>query len=149
VLASTGYGAIGVPGRPGVLLRFARPKAYRNLDELEESAGRIFGGRLRDHPELVRQFHLRPPTDLKAWWYRLVGVAGWSSLPWLHRLGQPTLVVHGDDDPVVPLLNARVLACRIPHARLHVVHHGGHLMLLDSAAEVLPVITHFLTTTDN
>jgi pimeloyl-ACP methyl ester carboxylesterase len=49
----------------------------------------------------------------------------------------------------VPLLNARVLACRIPHARLHVVHHGGHLMLLDSAAEVLPVITHFLTTTDN
>jgi pimeloyl-ACP methyl ester carboxylesterase len=101
---------------------------------------------LRDQPELVHQFHLRPPADVKAWWYRLAGLAGWSSLPWLHRLRQPTLVVHGDDDPIVPLFNARVVACRIPGARLHVVHGGGHLMLLDSAAEVLPPITDFLTT---
>lgn len=146
VLASTGYGAIGVPGRPGVLLQFARPRAYRNLQELERAAGTIFGGRLREEPQLVHQLHLRPPADLKAWWYRLAGLVGWSSLPWLHELRQPTLVVHGDDDPIVPLFNARVVACRIPHARLHVLHGGGHLMLLDSAAEVLPVITDFLTT---
>jgi pimeloyl-ACP methyl ester carboxylesterase len=70
---------------------------------------------------------------------------GWSSLPWLHRLPQPTLVVHGDDDPVVPLVNARIVACRVPGARLHVVDGGGHLLLLDSSADVLPIITGFLT----
>lgn len=145
VLVSTGYGALGLPGRPDVLLRFARPTAYRDLGELEQNAGRIFGGRLRQHPELVHRWHLRPPGDVKAWFYRLAGVAAWSSLPWLHRLTQRTLVVHGDDDPIVPLLNARVVACRIPGARLHVAEGGGHLLLLDSATEVLPTITDFLT----
>ena len=43
----------------------------------------------------------------------------------------PTLVVAGDDDPAVPLTNARLLAARIPDARLHVIRGGGHLFLLD------------------
>jgi poly(3-hydroxyalkanoate) depolymerase len=144
VLVSTGYGAFGVPGRPGALLRFARPNGYADLEDLERDAGRIFGGRLRTEPHLVHTWHLRPPADLRAWWFRLAGTVGWTSLPWLHQLPQPTLVVHGDDDPVVPLVNGRALAHRIPHARLHVVRGGGHLLLLDSAPQVLPHITGFL-----
>ena len=89
--------------------------------------------------------NLRPPADLLAWSFRIAGTAGWSSLPWLHRLTQETLVVHGDDDPIVPVLNARVVACLIPEARLHVVSGGGHLLLLDSTVEVMPTITGFLT----
>ena len=144
VLVSTGHGSLGVPGRPGILLRFARPRAYADAQALEQDAGRIFGGRLRDQPELVRGWHLKPPADLRAWFYRLIGTVGWSSLPWLHRLSQPTLVVHGDDDPIVPLVNARTVAWRVPSARLHVVNGGGHLLLLESAADVLPTITGFL-----
>ena len=144
VLVSTGYGVPGVPGRPDVLLRFARPRAYADPDELERSAGAIFGGRLRDEPGLVRRWHLRPAADLRAYLYRLVGVAGFTSLPWLRRLPGPTLVVHGDDDPIVPLVNARVVACLVPGARLEVVRGGGHLVLLDSVHEVLPTITDFL-----
>ena len=63
--------------------------------------------------------------------FQLYAIAGWSSLPWLHRLRTPTLVVAGDDDPVIPLANARLMAHRIPDARLHVVRGGGHLFLLD------------------
>ena len=147
VLVSTGPGAMGVPGRPDVLMRFGRPTAYSDIGILERNAGRIFGGRLRAQPELVRGWHLRPPASTKAWVYRLAATTGWSSLPWLHRLTQPTLVVHGDDDPVVPVVNARLIACRVPDARLEVVEGGGHLLLLDSAAEVIPVITDFLTRT--
>jgi pimeloyl-ACP methyl ester carboxylesterase len=146
VLVSTGPGNIGVPGRPDVLMRFARPKAYADRRALEQDAGRLFGGRMRERPELVHEMHLRPPADLKAWFFRLAGTAGWSSLPWLHRLGNRTLVVHGDDDPIVPLANARIIAGLIPRARLHVVRGGGHLLLLDSTADVLPVITGFLAT---
>jgi pimeloyl-ACP methyl ester carboxylesterase len=145
VLVSTGHGALGVPGRPDVLMRFARPKAYADLMALERDAGSIFGGRLREQPELLRGWHLRPPADLRAWFFRLAGTAGWTSLPWLHRLGQPTLVVHGDDDPVVPLVNARVVASLIPAAVLQVVEGGGHLLLLESTPDVLPTITGFLT----
>ena len=145
VLVSTGPGAISVPGRPDVLMRFGRPTAYSDIGELQKNAGRIFGGRLREQPELVRGWHLRPPANTKAWLYRLAGTAGWSSLPWLHNVTQPTLVVHGDDDPVVPLFNARLIACRMPDARLEVVEGGGHLLLLDSAADIAPLIAGFLT----
>jgi poly(3-hydroxyalkanoate) depolymerase len=145
VLVSTGPGVLGVPGRPDVLLRFGRPTAYSDARVLEESAGHLFGGRLRAQPELVRGWHLRPPADRRAWLYRLAGTAGWTSLPWLHHVTQPTLVLHGDDDPIVPTVNARLLAWRLPHARLEVVEGGGHLLLLDSAFDVVPLITDFLT----
>jgi pimeloyl-ACP methyl ester carboxylesterase len=144
VLVSTGPGALSVPGRPDALMRFARPHAYADLRELEQDAGRIFGGRLRQQPDLVHTWPLRPPAGLKAWVYRLAGTAAWSSLPWLHRLRQPTLVVHGDDDPIVPLANGRLIARLIPDARLRVVNGGGHLVLLDSMTDVLPTVTTFL-----
>lgn len=147
VLVSTAYGVPAAIGRPGVLLRFIRPRAYRDLGQLERNAGAIFGGRLRREPELVHQWHLRPPRSLRAYLWRLLGTTGWSSLPWLHRISRPTLVVHGDDDPIVPLLNGRVLAWRIPLAQLHIVDNGGHLLLLDSASDVLPVVTGFLDPT--
>jgi pimeloyl-ACP methyl ester carboxylesterase len=144
VLASTSYGVLGFPGRPDALVQFLRPTAYASMKGLERNAGRIFGGRLRERPELVHRWHFRPPTNLKAYVFRLAATAGWTSLPWLRCVQAPTLVVHGDDDPIVPLLNARVLARIIPNSRLHVVAGGGHLLLLDSAAEVLPMITAFL-----
>jgi pimeloyl-ACP methyl ester carboxylesterase len=144
VLVSTTHGAFGVPGRPDALLRFVRPTAYASMRDIERHAGPMFGGRMRAQPQLVHRWHFRPPRDLHAYAFRLAGTVGWTSLPWLRRLQAPTLVLHGDDDPIVPLVNGRVLARLIPNARLHVVRGGGHLLLLDSAADVGPLITAFL-----
>jgi pimeloyl-ACP methyl ester carboxylesterase len=146
ILVSTSHGVFGIPGRPDALLRFLRPTAYASMHDLERHVGAMFGGRMRVQPELVHQYHFRPPRHVQAYFFRLAGTAGWTSLPWLWRLPTPTLVVHGDDDPIVPLINARVLAWLMPNARLHVVERGGHLLLLDSAAEVAPAITAFLRT---
>ena len=54
--------------------------------------------------------------------------------------------MHGDQDPLIPLLNARYLAHRIPHASLEVVRRAGHLMLYDEPERVAPPITAFLDT---
>jgi pimeloyl-ACP methyl ester carboxylesterase len=143
VLVSTSTGLLSVPGRPGALARLLLPTAYASSTRLERTAGAMFGGRLRAEPELVHRWHLRPPAHARAYAYRLAGIAGWTSLPWLCRLRAPTLVVHGDDDPIVPAANARLLAAALPDARLHLVP-GGHLLLLDSATDVLPLITGFL-----
>jgi pimeloyl-ACP methyl ester carboxylesterase len=51
--------------------------------------------------------------------------------------------VAGDDDPLIPLVNARLMQLLIPHSRLH-VYHGGHLGLLTEAAELAPVVDGFL-----
>jgi pimeloyl-ACP methyl ester carboxylesterase len=49
--------------------------------------------------------------------------------PWRHRLGGitvPTLVLHGDEDPLFPLPHGEALAREIPGARLVVLPHTGH-----------------------
>jgi pimeloyl-ACP methyl ester carboxylesterase len=143
VLVSTSFGGFAMPGNLGALWHFIHPRSY-HPERLERVAGAMFGGRLRTEPEIVRSLHIRRPTDTLAALYRMAGLLGWTSLPWMWTIGQPTLVVAGDDDPVTPLVNHRVIAGLIPGARLHTVAGGGHLMLLDSAAQVGPVITGFL-----
>jgi pimeloyl-ACP methyl ester carboxylesterase len=56
---------------------------------------------------------------------------------------QPTLVIGGDDDPIVPLANARLLARLIPRGELH-VFAGGHIDPLLAPADIGPRITRFL-----
>ena len=48
---------------------------------------------------------------------------------WHERLGEiavPTLVIHGDDDPFMPLAHGQALADAIPGARLVVLEASGH-----------------------
>jgi pimeloyl-ACP methyl ester carboxylesterase len=143
VLVSTSFGAFAKPGKVSAFWHFAHPLSY-HPPRLERVAGTMFGGRLRKEPELVRTMHIRRPNNALAAMYRLAPLFGWTSLPWLWAIRHPTLVVAGDDDPVTPLLNHRIIAALVPRARLHIVPGGGHLVLLDSAPEVAPVITGFL-----
>jgi pimeloyl-ACP methyl ester carboxylesterase len=143
VLVSTSFGAFAKPGKLTAFWHFAHPLNYRP-PRLERVAGSMFGGRLRKEPELVRTMHIRRPTNALAAMYRLAPLFGWTSLPWLRKIKHPTLVVAGDDDPITPLVNHRIIAALVPRASLHIVRGGGHLVLLDSAPEVAPVITSFL-----
>jgi pimeloyl-ACP methyl ester carboxylesterase len=54
-----------------------------------------------------------------------------------------TLVVAGEDDPVIPRPNAVILTRCIPDARLH-RHPGGHLAIVTEAAELAAVVEGFL-----
>jgi pimeloyl-ACP methyl ester carboxylesterase len=75
--------------------------------------------------------------------FQLAAGAGWTSLPFLPLLRQRTLIMSGDDDPIIPLANARLMNALIPRSRLH-VYHGGHLALGTEAAELAPVVSSFL-----
>jgi poly(3-hydroxyalkanoate) depolymerase len=147
VLAATGAGLGGVPGHPRVLLALATPRRYYQPDYYRRVAGRIYGGLAREDPDAllagsVARFAERP--SVRGYLSQLYAITGWTSLPWLHRLTQPTLVLNGDDDPIVPLVNGRILAWRIPDARLHVVRGGGHLFLLERPAEAAQLVADFL-----
>ncbi len=148
VLAATGPGLGGVPGSPLVLLSLATPRRYYQPDYYRQIAGRIYGGLARQDPDAllhgsVARFVERP--SVRGYLGQLYAVSGWTSMPWLHRLRQPTLVLAGDDDPIVPLVNGRILAGRIPGARLHVMHGGGHLFLLERPTESAALVADFLT----
>jgi poly(3-hydroxyalkanoate) depolymerase len=144
VLAATSPGHLMIPGKLNVLLKMATPRRYKDPDYLHRIAGDIYGGALRTAPELAREHlhHVRWASD---YGYYLQLMAGflWSSLPWLGLLRQPTLVMAGTDDPIVPLVNGRLLTRLIPHARL-VTIDDGHLFLLTSARQCGDVISRFL-----
>jgi len=148
VLAATGVGVGGVPGSPRVLLRLATPRRYTQPDYFRSVAGEIYGGAARDDPDAMLHGSLarfaRAPS-LGGYLAQLYAITGWSSLPWLGRLPQRTLVLAGDDDPIVPLVNGRMLRRLIPEARLHIVPGGGHLFLLERPAEMAGLVTGFLS----
>jgi poly(3-hydroxyalkanoate) depolymerase len=144
ILAATSPGVIMVPGNPSVLLKLVNSRRYADPDYLRRVGPGLYGGSYRHDPDLLSKHGLaiRPPSG-RGYIYQLIAGWGWSSLPWLHRLQQPTLVMHGTDDPVVPLANARILAALIPNSELFVID-DGHLFLIARAAEVAPVVHRFL-----
>jgi poly(3-hydroxyoctanoate) depolymerase len=151
VLAATGPGLGGVPGSPSVLLALATPRRYYQPDYYRSIAGRIYGGDARRDPDAllhgsIARFIERP--SVRGYFGQLYAISGWTSMPWLRRLPQPTLVLAGDDDPIVPLINGRILARCIPEARLHVVPGGGHLFLLERPAQMAALVADFLGAPD-
>lgn len=104
----------------------------------------IYGGKFRDDGKGA--FELlgnNSPPSKRGYRYQLGAITGWTSLPFLRMIRQPTLVVAGTDDPIVPLANAKVLTSLIPNSRMH-VFDDGHMGLVTSAAELAPVISSFL-----
>lgn len=145
ILASTSPGAIMVPGRLSALAKMISPRRYSDPEFLHAAGGELYGGAYRRNSGLLREHsrHIRPPRG-RGYLYQLLGAWGWTSIPWLWSLRQPTLVMHGNDDPIVPLINAKFLALLIRKAKLHVVD-DGHLFLVSRATEVAPVVRKFLT----
>ena len=145
VLVSTATGSLMVPANPVVLSKMLTPRRYRDPDYARSIAAQLYGGRLRDEPDLARTLlneHSRVGSRCGYLLQLLAGV-GWTSLPALRFLRQPTLILAGSDDPIIPLVNARIMARFIPDATLH-VYDDGHLGLLTQAHELAPVVADFL-----
>jgi pimeloyl-ACP methyl ester carboxylesterase len=79
----------------------------------------------------------------RGYYYQLLSTFGWSSLPALPLLRQPTLILAGDDDPIIPVVNARVMARLIPDSRLH-IYSGGHLGIITESDQLAPIVEEFL-----
>jgi poly(3-hydroxyalkanoate) depolymerase len=146
VLVSTGTGMLMVPARPGVLSKMLTPRRYRDPGYAKAIAADLYGGRMRRHPGEVRQVVYEPERlGPKAGYYlQLLAGLGWSSLPALPLIRQPTLILAGDDDPMIPTVNARIMGALLPHASVH-VYDDGHLGLITSADELGPLVSRFVT----
>jgi pimeloyl-ACP methyl ester carboxylesterase len=148
VLAATSPGVPSVPPNPIAAALMLTPARYYNRRIAEMIVPIIAGGRTaRDSGVLRRGVDLRlsDPPSISGYLHQLYAVCGWSSHRWLRSLPQSTLVLHGDQDPLVPLINARYLARTIRGAELHVVPGAGHLFLLDQPDDAIAAIESFLT----
>ncbi len=144
ILVSTTPGALMVPGHPSVLMKMVTPRRYQDPSYMAEIAPDIYGGDLRSNPEFVRQMaHAMHSNEPLGYFYQLLAGMGWSSLPFLKLLKQPTLLLAGNDDPIVPAINSKIMHTLIHRSKLH-IFQGGHLGLITHAKELAPLIEQFL-----
>jgi poly(3-hydroxyoctanoate) depolymerase len=148
ILAATMPGIGGVPPNPLPALLLLSPARYYNAGLLRLELPRIAGGRTARDPSSQLGWQAvarlcRPPDPL-GYAYQLCAMTGWTSLPWLHRLTQRTLIVAGDDDPLIPVANAHLMGRLIPDARVCVLPGAGHLLLLDQPETVVDDLHAFL-----
>jgi poly(3-hydroxyalkanoate) depolymerase len=142
VLAATSPGVTMFPGNLSVLAKMMTPTRYSDPEYLHKNAEVLYG-KMPEERLLKHSKRLRPPTS-RGYLYQLLAMTGWSSLPFLPLLSQPTLILAGDRDKIVPLANARVLNALIPNSRLQVIKGAGHLFFVSRADEKVPMIRNFL-----
>jgi poly(3-hydroxyalkanoate) depolymerase len=145
VLVATGPGALMVPAHPRVLVRMLTPRRHRDPGYAARIAGDLYGGSARTDPAAARDL-LHATSRLgpaRGYYYQLLAAAGWTSLPRLPLLRPRALILAGDDDPIIPLANARLMHRLIPGSTLH-VYHGGHLELGARPERIAPAVEAFL-----
>ena len=144
VLAATSPGAIMVPASLSVLWKMATPRRYTDKDYMNKIAPDIYGGAFRKEPTLIGQHiaAMHGASNL-GYLYQLLAMTGWTSLPWLGSLRQPTLILMGSDDPLVPPINGHILARLIPNAELRMID-DGHLFMVTQPAQTAAIIESFL-----
>jgi poly(3-hydroxyalkanoate) depolymerase len=144
ILVSTGVGIGMVPGRPAVLAKLLTPRRFLDHDYAARIAGELYGGSARTDASIVkglfdRQLMACSPVGYA---HQLLAASVWSSLFALPLIRQPTLIVAGTDDPIIPVVNARIMGRLLPHATMH-LHAGGHVDLVTNPAEFAPLIESF------
>ncbi len=144
VLAATSAGFFMKPGKPSVLSKMASFKRYTDKDYMRSIAAEIYGGDFRTGGGHIEKHSsgIRPQSQ-RGYVYQLLAMSGWTSVHWLWTLRQPTLVMSGNDDPLIPVENAKLLAMLIPNARLELLDNG-HLFLATRPRETAETIEAFL-----
>ena len=144
ILAATSTGQIMIPPRWDVLMHMASPLRYMSSAYFRSIAPTIYGGDFRTDEGLARTHaaKMTPPNPF-GYLQQLAAMAGWTSAFWIHRLQQETLVMAGDDDPIIPLVNAEIMAARMPNATLE-AFDCGHLFMLTRKQQTIDSIDRFL-----
>lgn len=101
------------------------------------------GTRERVRAEIARSIDIASAFN-----HAMVSVTGdWTDA--VDRITKPTLVIHGENDPILPLPNGRALSSRIGGARLHVLDEAGHELNPLDLDEISNAITSFLCALDH
>jgi poly(3-hydroxyalkanoate) depolymerase len=145
VLVATGTGALMIPAHPRILAKMVTPRRFSDPDYAASIAGELYGGTVRAHGEdVARLFAQQLHAGSKlGYLHQLIAGAVWTSVFALPAVRQEALIVAGTDDPIIPVVNARIMHALLPHSRLH-LHSGGHVDLVHNAGELAPVIDSFL-----
>jgi poly(3-hydroxyoctanoate) depolymerase len=143
-LAATSAGFVMVPGNLRVLMKMSTPKRYTDPEYMMAIGPDIYGGQLRFNRELLNEHAAAMKSSTqRGYLYQMLAGLGWTSWLWLPQIRVPALIMMGSDDPIVPVVNGRILAARLPDARLELMD-CGHLFILTDPARTAELVEDFI-----
>ncbi|MEO0591699.1 MAG: alpha/beta fold hydrolase [Pseudomonadota bacterium] len=149
ILIATSAGMLMMPGSPKALTKMANPRRYIDTDYMLKNFETLYGEGLGKMSGKKGHMQRLKPPSARGYMYQLLCMLGWTSAPALPFLmKKKTLIMMGDDDNIVPLINGKFLDFLIPNGELKVMHGGGHLFLLSHREESVAAIREFLVTSD-
>lgn len=83
-----------------------------------------------------------PPAEV--YYAQLQAIMAWEAYGRLGQIAAPTLVIHGEKDRLVPPENARLIAARIPGAKLRIIPQASHIFTTDQPEAAHAAILEFL-----
>jgi 3-oxoadipate enol-lactonase len=82
------------------------------------------------HPELkpmmLAGMKMAPPTPIETIQKTIAGIIDFNAYDRLPQIKLPTMIVHGEQDILVPPRNAALLKHQIPHAEVFMIPGAGH-----------------------
>src|SRR4051794_34093145 len=130
------------------VLKFFQGRANRTREEAAwASVAYNYGRRCREeHADRIAddiRRRLAYQFDEEAYQAQMMAAALHNCTSRLRRIAVPALVVHGEEDRVVPVDNAHLIASRLSNGRLHLLEGTGHLYTTE-APEADAEVARFL-----
>jgi pimeloyl-ACP methyl ester carboxylesterase len=86
-----------------------------------------------------------PVTPMHTFMRQGQAIGGFDSFARLGQIKSPTLIIHGDDDSIVPYPNADVLQGAIAGSKKHTLKAAGHMFFWEVPEETVRVAGDFLS----
>ncbi len=150
VLTSTSAGGSAhVQPGPEMLAMLGRERRGMDPGELSRQSYTLImaPGYAERHPEVMERIVENAryrPQPAEAYMRQLQACMGHDAADRLGQIRAPTLVVHGEVDPLVPVENGKYLAQHIPGARLVLYPDTGHIPIIERADDYNRDVLAFL-----
>jgi len=147
--STTAGGATHTQPAPEILALLMQPRDGLEVGELAKRtyATIMAPGFAESHPddwERIAETARYHPQSAESYGRQLQACLGHDATAQLGEVRAPTLVIHGDLDPLVPYPNGQLLAARIPGARLITYAGVGHIPIVERADEYNRDVLAFL-----
>ncbi len=86
-----------------------------------------------------------PMTPMTTFMRQGQAIGGFDSFARLGQIKSPTLIIHGDDDSIVPYPNAEVLRGAIAGSKKHTLKAAGHMFFWEVPEEAVRAAGEFLS----
>lgn len=149
ILGCTGPGGINAPVMtPERTKKFTANEGLSPEEILKKDMDIYFSDRfITDNPDRIEEF-----TKISMRWYQppdaflrqFEACRKHDTTDRLHQVRVPTLILSGDDDPLIPGENSRMLKITMPHADIHFFPNLRHVFFIEAYEAVNRKILNFL-----